>query len=71
MSEVKDAPKVDFAKMDGSGSWHCAGREDERAADALAFLEWETSEAQDAGVGFRHLLSRTRQKLSMKGGDQR
>jgi phosphoribosyl-AMP cyclohydrolase len=65
MGEVKDAPKIDFAKMDGLVPGIV---QDEKTGEMLmlGFLN-ETSYAKTLESGFVTFWSRTRQKLWMKG----
>jgi phosphoribosyl-ATP pyrophosphohydrolase/phosphoribosyl-AMP cyclohydrolase len=65
MSEVKDAPKIDFAKMDGLVPGIV---QDAKTGEMLmlGFLN-EVSYAKTLESGFVTFWSRTRQKLWMKG----
>jgi phosphoribosyl-ATP pyrophosphohydrolase/phosphoribosyl-AMP cyclohydrolase len=65
MSEVKDAPKIDFAKMDGLVPGIV---QDAKTGEMLmlGFLN-EVSYQKTLETGFVTFWSRTRQKLWMKG----
>ena len=65
MSEVKDAPKIDFAKMDGLVPGIVQDAEDGRDADAWILERSELPKTLE--TGFVTFWSRTRQKLWMKG----